>query len=205
MATGTSTTRNPARTASTVMATSTPNPGASGRTAARHAAVMARWPDKGSPALKPHRRRTTSAATRFTSRNPPCRGSRGRAPMARSAAPERTASRSTAPSRAVRPRSASRSRYRSAGSIHDTAASSAPPFPSRLGPTSTLAPAARASAAVPSTEEPSATTTSSTPAMVRMARTVSPTRPASFRAATTAATRIRQSSGNGLVAPSFTP
>ena len=60
-AAGTSTTRSPARTASIVIAVSTPNPRASGRTAASASAVSARWPDSGSAGRYPHRSRIARA------------------------------------------------------------------------------------------------------------------------------------------------
>ena len=67
----TSSTLSPARSASIVIRTSQPNPGASGKHAARARSLRRRWPESGSRAVKPVRRWMSSRATRLAMPNPP--------------------------------------------------------------------------------------------------------------------------------------
>src|SRR4051794_5247931 len=142
--------RRPARTASTVIRTSQPNPAASGKHASRALGESERWPDSGSVGVKPDNARTSVRPARLAIPKPPPWRS-AKATIARSP--------SAAPSFARSPsRSASTRRSRPAGASR-SASVSACPLP-RAGRLRTRAPARSASAAVPSREPSSATITS---------------------------------------------
>ena len=144
-----SSTRRPARTASIVIRTSQPKPGASGKQASRAAGESARWPESGSRASKPLSVRTSARAARLAiPKPPPCRSAN--AAIARSA-PSSSGARSPS-------RSASQSSSAPGGASR-SASVSAWPLPSR-GSRTTRAPARRAAAAVESREPSSATTIS---------------------------------------------
>ena len=139
---GTSSTRNPSRTASIVMAVSSPNPDARGRHASSASRVAARWPDSGSVASNPHGARISRAASAFTSPNPPpawaATGRREVGPPGAEPARARGRLRRGVPDVARRPGGRRRRARRS------SASSTAPPLADPRGGTSTRAPAAGA-------------------------------------------------------------
>src|SRR4051794_10725948 len=167
-------TSSPARTASIVMRTSQPKPGASGKQAFRAAAESARWPESGSRASNPLNSRINSRAPRFAiPKPPPSRCSK--AATARSASSSSRA--------AGLPRRSASQRSSAPGPASRSARLRACPLPSR-GRRTTLAPAPSAAAAVPSREPSSATTTSASGSSARKAVTVSAIDRSSSRAAT---------------------
>ena len=161
-ATGISTTRNPARTASIVMAVSIPNPPASGRTAARHAAVNARCPESGASARKPRQQPDRAPRTHRLHRAHAAAGLRreDRDRHVRPPRPHDVEQRAEA-RRRWRPGQRRRTTRGRRAAADRSAPSMAPPFPACPGIRSTVAPAASAAAEVASDEPSSTTTTSS--------------------------------------------
>src|SRR5918996_208706 len=180
----TSSKASPARSASIVMRTSHPNPGASGKHAARALTPTSRWPESGSRGATPVRSRTSSRPTRFAIPKPP--------PIRRRKAATARSAMLSASGRSDPVRSASQSRSGPGGAARSPA-ERASPFRSR-SMRSTAAPAASARSAVRSPERPSTTITSASGKSRRSAATVAPMRTSSFRAAT----RIVRPSGGLL-------
>src|SRR6266540_1080109 len=172
--TSTSSTARPARSTSMVIRSSHPKPGASGKAAARARALRRRWPERGSRATKPVRRRISSRATRFAIPKPP--------PLLR----VNEATRRSAPPRARGAREPFRSasqRSREPGDAARSPAESASPFPRRPKRTTT-APASSARSTVASDESPSTTMILDCGKSRRRAAIVFAIRSASSRAAT---------------------